>query len=188
MPSKATKRAQVSFFTNYLFSAVTTRTHTPTLTHSVFTTHNAKKNAINTFFLKLLFFALYSFSLTPKHFLIVYSGKLTTKNCEKAPERRKKIFFSFYNFFHIFPLPLQKKKNLLFPPFLSPQIGKPQGKTSHKKCFFLLFFFDFFSTLPLLVIAKITTYLFFRNSDLKCPKRLLSALKFHFLQIIFFPP
>ena len=28
----------------------------------------------------------------------------------------------------------------------------------------------------------------FRNSDLKCPKMPLSTLKFHFLQITFFPP
>ena len=36
------------------------------------------------------------------------------------------------------------------------------------------------------MIGKITTYLFFRNSDLKCPKITRSALKFHFLQITFF--
>ena len=35
-------------------------------------------------------------------------------------------------------------------------------------------------------MRKITTYLFFRNSDLKCPKIPLSALKFHFLQITFY--
>ena len=41
VPKTAAKCAQVSFFTNYLFSAVITRTHTPTYTHSVFPTHNA---------------------------------------------------------------------------------------------------------------------------------------------------
>ena len=41
VPKTAAKRAQVSLFTNYLFSAVFTRTHTPTTTHSVFPTHNA---------------------------------------------------------------------------------------------------------------------------------------------------
>ena len=40
VPKTAAKRAQVSFFTNYLFSAVITRTHTHTHTHSVFPTHN----------------------------------------------------------------------------------------------------------------------------------------------------
>ena len=137
MPENAAKRAQVSFFTDYLISAVITRTHTPTQTHSVFPTHNAIKNALNTFFLNLLFFALYSFSLMTKHFLITFSGKLTTKKSEKATERRRKKIFFF---------------------------------------------------VPLLVFGTITTYLFFQNSDLKCPKMPLSALKFHFLQITFFPP
>ena len=104
---------------------------------------------------------------------------------KKPPEKRKKFFSFFYNFFHIFPLPLRKKKqnHLLFPPFLSLEIEKPQGKTSFKKKFF---FFSLFSTLQLLVIGKITTYLFFRNSDLKCSKMPISAHKFHFLQITFF--
>ena len=57
---------------------------------------------------------------------------------------------------------------------------------SHKKFFFFFFFFHFFCILPLLVIGKITTYIFFRNSDLKCPKMPISALNFHFLQITFF--
>ena len=34
VPKTAAKRDQVSFFTNYLFSAVITRTHTPTHTHT----------------------------------------------------------------------------------------------------------------------------------------------------------
>ena len=41
VPKTAAKGAQVSFFLNYLFSSVITRTHTPTHTHSVFPTHNA---------------------------------------------------------------------------------------------------------------------------------------------------
>ena len=45
VPKNAAKRAQVSFFTNYLFSAVITRTHTHTHTHSVFPTHYPKKRA-----------------------------------------------------------------------------------------------------------------------------------------------
>ena len=104
---------------------------------------------------------------------------------KKFPKREKKIFRFFLNLFHIFPLPFRKKtKPLTFPLFLSPEIGKPQGKTSHE--FFFFFFFLLFCTLPLLIIGKITTYLFFPNSDLKCPKMPLSALKFHFLQLTFF--
>ena len=106
---------------------------------------------------------------------------------KKPPERRKKFFSFFYNFFHIFPLPLRKKtKPLTFFPLFITGNRKPHGKTSHKKFFFFFFFISLFWTLPLLVIRKITTFLFFRNFDLKCPKMPLSALKFHFLQITFF--
>ena len=101
-----------------------------------------KKRALHLFLKITVFFALYSFSLPPKHFLIIFSGKLATKNGQKTSLKEEKIFFFF---------------------------------------FFLLF-----CILPLLVIGKITTYLFFRNSDLKCPKMPRSALKFHFLQITFF--
>ena len=116
---------------------------------------------------------------------MIFSGKLSTKNGQKT-SRKEENFFSFFliSFFTFSLSPYGNKQNhLLFPPFLSSEIEKPQGKTSHKKFFF---FFFFFFTLSLLVIGKITTYLFFRNSDLKCPKMPLSALKFHFLQITFF--
>ena len=107
------------------------------------------KNALYTFFLKLLFFALYSFSLPPKHFLIIFSGKPTTKNSEKAPQRRKKIFFFFIIYFTFSLSPYENKQNhLLFSPFISPEIGKPQAKTSFSKnCFFLFFFYFFLHTL-----------------------------------------
>ena len=102
---------------------------------------------------------------------------------KKLPKAEKKIFvfFSIYFTFSLFPYG-KKQNHLLFPPFLSPQIAKTEGKTSHKNFFFFLLF----STLPLLVIGKITTYLFFPYSDLICPKMPLSALKFNFLQITFF--
>ena len=105
---------------------------------------------------------------------------------KKPPERRKK-FFSFFIIFFTFSLsPYGKKQNhLLFSPFLSPEIGNRMEKRPIRN-FFFFFFISLFWTLPLLVIRKITTYLFFRNFDLKCPKMPLSALKFHFLQITFF--
>ena len=100
--------------------------------------------------MKLLFFALYSFFLPPKHFLIIFSGKLTTKNGQESSQKGQKKIFFFYNLFHIFPLPLRKKtKPLLFPPFLSPEIGKPQGKTSRTKIFFCFFFFFFYFLHPI---------------------------------------
>ena len=107
---------------------------------------------------------------------------------KKPPERRKNFFSFLFIIFFTFSLsPYGNKQNhLLFPSFLSSEIEKPQEKTSHKKVFFFFFFFLLFCILPLLVIGKITTYLFFRNSDLKYPKMPISALKFHFLQITFF--
>ena len=75
------------------------------------------KNALNTFFLKLLSFPLYSFSLPPKHFLIIFSRKLTTKNGQETSRKEEKnSFLSFYKLFHIFPLPLPKKTK---PPTFS---------------------------------------------------------------------
>ena len=106
-----------------------------------------KKNALYTFFLKLLFFPLYSFSLPPKHFLIIFSGKLTTKNGQKNCQKEKKIFFFFCIVYFTFSLsPYGNKQNhLLSPPFLSSEIEKPQGKTSHKKFIFFFFFYYFFA-------------------------------------------
>ena len=104
---------------------------------------------------------------------------------KKHPERSKKFFSFFYNFFHIFPLPLRKKtKPLTFSAlFITGNRKTARENVLLKKIFF---FFSLFSTLPLLVIGKIATYLFFRNSDFKCSKMPISAHKFHFLQITFF--
>ena len=148
-------------------------THTP-----FFRPIMSKKRALH-LFLKITFFCSVLLLLTPEHFLTIFSGKLTTKNGQKTSKRRKKFFSFFYNLFHI---PLN------FSFLLLSEIEKPQGKTCHKKFFFFFFFFLLFCILPLFVIGKITTYIFFRNSDLKCPKMPLSELKFHFLQITFFPP
>ena len=140
-------------------------------------------------FLKITFFCSLLLILTPEtlpnHLFRQTSDQKSSKNLKKGG----KIFFLFFIVdFTFFLSPYGNKQNdLLFPPFLSLEIEKPQGKTSHKK-FFFFFFFKFFSTLPLLVIGKITTYLLVRNSDLKCPKMPLSALKLHFLKITFFPP
>ena len=89
------------------------------------------KIALNTFFLKLHFFPLYSFSLPPKHFLIIFSGKLATKNGQKTSRKEQKFFSFFYNFFHIFPLPLRKKTKpvTFFPLFISGN-RKTARKTS----------------------------------------------------------
>ena len=105
---------------------------------------------------------------------------------KKPPERRKK-FLSFFIIFFTFSLsPYGKKQNhLLFPPFLSLEIEKPQGKTWHKKFFSFFFYLTFLDpTAPR--NQKYYHLPLFRNFELKCPKTPLSALKFHFLQITIF--
>ena len=63
---------------------------------------------------------------------------------KKTSRKEEKFFFLFFIMFFIFSLsPYGKKQNhLLFPPFLSLEIEKPEGKTSLKKNFF--FFLTFF--------------------------------------------
>ena len=127
------------------FSAVITRTHhLPTHT-PFFRPIMFLKNGLYTFFLKLPFFCSVLLLLSPEHFLINFSGKLTTKNGQKTSQRRK-FFFSFFIISFTFSLsPYGKKQNhLLFSPFLSPEIGKREGKMSFKKNIFSFFFFDFF--------------------------------------------
>ena len=87
----------------------------------------------------------------------------------------------------MFPLPLRTKtKPLTFSALFITGNRKIARENVASEIFFFFFFIWLFWILPLIVIRKITTYLFFRNSDLKCPKMPLSALKFHFLQITFF--
>ena len=164
-----------------------TRTHTPSRTHSVFPKHNAEKTRL-TPFSKNYFFCSLLLLLTPEtlpnH---LFRQTNDQKWLKKLPKRTKINFLFFYKLFHIFPLPLRKKtKPLTFSALFITEIGKPQGKR-HIKIFFLLFFL-LFCILPLRVIVKITTYLFFSKFRLKVPKTAVSALKFHFLQNTFFPP
>ena len=146
-----------------------------------------KKRALH-LFLKITFFCSVLLLLTPEtlpnHLFRQTNDQKWSKNLPKGGQ----FFLSFFIIYFTFSLsPYGKKQNhLLFPPFLSSEIEKPQGKKSHKKFFFFFFFFLLFCILPLFVIGKITTYLFFRNSNLNCPKMPISALKFHFLQITFF--
>ena len=143
MPRSALK---FHFLQITFFSAVITRTHNLP-THTPFFRPIMCKKRASHLFLKITFFALYSFSLPPKHFLIIFSGKLATKNGQKT-SRKEEIFFFFFKSFFTFSLSSYRNKqnHLLFPPFLSSEIEKPQGKTSHKKFFFFFFFFYFFAS------------------------------------------
>ena len=111
MPISALK---FHFFTNYLFfrrDYADTYTYPHTLRFSDIL---CLKNALNTFFLKLHFFPLYSFSLPPKNFLIIFSGKLATKNGQKTSRKEEKNFFFFFIIFFTFSLsPYGKKPKAL---------------------------------------------------------------------------
>ena len=126
------------------FSAVITRTHhLPTHT-PFFRPIMSKKWALH-LFLKITFFLL----CTPSPYPRTFPNQLFRQTNDQKWSKnfpKEEIFFSFfYNFFHIFPLPLRKKtKPLTFFPHLSPEIGKREGKMSFKKNIFSFFFFDFF--------------------------------------------
>ena len=101
-------------------------------------------------FLKITFFSSVLLLLNPEtlpnHLFRQTSDQKWSKNLPKGGTN----FFLFFIIYFTFSLsPYGNKQNhLLFPPFLSSEIEKPQGKTSHKK-FFFFFFFLLFSTLPL---------------------------------------
>ena len=103
------------------------------------------KNALNTFFLKLLFFSSLLLLLTPKTLPNHLFRQTSDQKWSKTLPKGGKFFFLFFIIFFTFSLsPYGNKQNhLLFPPFLSSEIEKPQGKTSHKKFFFFFFFFTF---------------------------------------------
>ena len=109
MPKTAAKRAQVSYFTNYLFSPVITRTYTPSQTHSVFPNHNAEKTRLTPFSLITFFFSqllLVTPETLPND---LFRQTNDQKMVKKAPKKDKNKFSVFYNLFYIFPLPLRKK-------------------------------------------------------------------------------
>ena len=158
-------------------------THTP-----FFRTMMCKTKRALHLFLKIIFFCSLLLLLTPETLPYHLFRKTKRPKIVKKLPKAEKFFFFFCIIYFTFSLsPYRKKQShLLFSPFLSSEIEKPQGKKSHKKIFFFFFYYFFASYrsrnrenyhLP-----------FFRNSDLKCPKMPISALKFHFVQITFFPP
>ena len=103
---------------------------------------------------------------------------------KNLPKGEKKFFFFFIIYFTFSLSPYGKKQNhLLFPPFFSPKIAKTQGKTS-----LFFFFFLHFCTLPLLVIGKITTFLFFSKFRLKVPKTDAKGAQVSFFSNYLFSP
>ena len=141
MPISALK---FHFLQIFFFSAVITQTHHLPTHSPFFRPIMSIKRALH-LFLKITLFLSLLLLLTPEilpnHFFRQTNDQKWSKNLSKVG----KIFFLFFIIFFTFSLfPYGKKQNhLLFSPFLSPEIGKPQGKTSFKKIFFF-FFFDFF--------------------------------------------
>ena len=129
-----------------------------------------KKRALH-LFLKITFFLLSTPSPYPRNTSYHLFRQTSDQIGQKTSRKEEKFFFFFFISFFTFSLsPYGNKQNhLLFPPFLSSEIEKPEGKTSHKKYFFFFFFFLHFCILPLLVIGKITTYLFLSKFRLKVP-------------------
>ena len=131
---------QITFFSPVITQTHHLPTHTP-----FFRPIMSKKWALH-LFLKITFFLLCIPSPYPRTFPNQLFRQTNDQKWSKNLPKEE-IFFLlfFYNFFHIFPLPLRKKQNhLLFSPFLSLEIGKREGKMSFKKIFFLFFFLTFF--------------------------------------------
>ena len=148
---------------------ITRKHHLPTHT-PFFRPIMSKKRALH-LFLKITFFCSLLLLLTPETIPNHLFRKTNDQKMVKKPhKRRKNLFFVFFIVYFTFSLsPYGNKQNhLFFPPFLSSEIEKPQGKTSHKN-FLLFFFFTFFLHPTAPRNREIYHLPFFRNSDLKCP-------------------
>ena len=183
MPLSALKfhTLQITFFPPWLREHIHLPTHTPSFRPIM------PKKRTKHLFLKITFFFLHSFSLPPKHFLIIFSGKQTTKNGQESSLKEKKKV-SFFLIFSHFPSPITEKNKTtyFFRPFITGN-----RRTAKENVPYKIFFSSFFLTFlrPTALRNRKNCHLpFFRNSDLKYPKMPLSALKFHILQITFFPP
>ena len=124
------------------FSAVITRTHHLPTHIPFFRPIMSKKWALH-LFLKNTFFLL----CTPSPFPRTFANQLFRQTNDQKWSKnlpKEEIFFSFFFIISFtFSLsPYGKKQNhLLFSPFLSPEIGKREGKMSFKKNILSFFFF-----------------------------------------------
>ena len=116
-------------------------THTP-----FFRSIMSKKRALH-LFLKITFFSSLLLLLTSETLPNHLFRQTNDQKCSKNLWKGGKIFFSFffYNFFHIFPLPLRKKTKPLtfFPLFITGNRKTARENVLLKKIFF---FFTFFQT------------------------------------------
>ena len=130
---------QINFFSVVITGTHHLPTHTP-----FFRPIMCKKRALH-LFLKITFFYSLLLFLTPETLPNDLFRQTSDQKWSKNLPKGGKIFFLYFIIFFTFSLyPYGNEQNhLLFPPFSSLEIEKPQGKTSHKKFFFFLF--DFFA-------------------------------------------
>ena len=127
MPLSAPK---FQFIQITFFSAVITRTH-HLPTHTPFFRHIMSKKRALHLFLKITFFCSVLLLLTPETLPNHLFRQTNHQKKLKSSLKEKKKFSFFFIIYFTFSLsPYGKKQNhLLFLPFLSPEIGKPEGKT-----------------------------------------------------------
>ena len=106
---------------------------------------------------------------------------------KKTPKKDKNKFSVFYNLFNIFPLLSRKKTKPLTFSALFVTGNRKTGRGNVPLKIFLFFFFLLFCILPLRVIEKITTYLFFSKFRLKVPKSAAKRAKVSFFTNYLFP-
>ena len=113
------------------FFTVITRTH-HLLTHTPFCRHVMSKKRALHLFVKITFFCSVLLLLTPETLPYHLFRQTNYQKYLKSSLKEKKKFSFFFIIYFKFSLsPYGKKQNhLLFSPFLSPEIGKAQGKTS----------------------------------------------------------
>ena len=138
------RRAQVSFFTNYLFSAVITRTHhLPTHT-PFFRPIMSKKRALH-FFLQITFFSSLLPFLSPEKLRNHLFRQIYHQKKFKSSLNEKKKFPFFFIIYFTFSLsPFRKKtKPLTFSALFIIGNKKTARENVPSKIFLFLFFFFF---------------------------------------------
>ena len=123
------------------FSAVITRTH-PLPTHTPFFRPIMSKKWALHLFLKITFFLLCTPSPYPRTFPNQLFRQTNDQKWSKNLPKEEFFFSFFYNFFHIFPLPLRKKTKPLtfFPLFITGNRKTGRENVLLKKYFFFFFF------------------------------------------------
>ena len=107
---------------------------------------------------------------------------------KKSSLKDKNKFSFFYKLFHIFPLPLRKKtKPLTFSALFDTENRKTARENVPSKFFFSCFSL-LFCIVPLLVIGKITTFLFFSKFRFKVPKTDAKGAQVSFFSNYLFSP